>query len=553
MLLDRKKSANLKTIVDYLTKVKPEAIIWDFDPTSNPISDFKFHRLMNFMQLDSDLKSVPKISICFQSQMASLKNISTVGDVVHFVKSIEVKDLVYYIRSVLMPESISSEQAARAFFHNKINLFEAVKVKYLAKEHAEIETSRNLENGTEVEIDLPYLKGFKLGRRQIVEEKRDSDTEIGFKWSYKIKYKIDVSNTRPDEQNNLLGTLRYKLAEEKVDEVIFKTVIDIIKTSKTFKLVTKKVTDENMEKDSKLNIIKNIETCFKASIFNFIHSQLNLEKYHFNKVTIYDEQLSSLDQNFTALEESGTFVTFRRSIIDAKEEIKKDRPDVIAIYYDQQNSFEQVKQIAAATTQFRDYFPFIMLFNFKEPDIDGYRHTVQYHFVIGTAVPINESLILRLVNMYRTKRMSKEQAKASSNYKELISLAPHYVGDDTIFLESKISFPPLDPKGLVEFKHLIEIIWMSEFEMVFYSKTPLTIGEIYAVEIPTRFNIVILPHIVGSKEATIKDCYRGLIHFIGESDKQVIRRFVNHISKLSEVRKISIKEEEINEIKLQYF
>lgn len=549
LLIEANKDLSLQSLANYLSEFVPEVIVWDYDAADLN----KFDRFINFLSQDEATKHMPKIAICFEQRMKELEYKSISSDVVYFVKSVEVDDIVYYLKSILMPEKISTELAARAFFHNKINLFEAVKVKSLGRESAEIETNRKWESGSEIEIDLPGLSSFNIARKQVLEQRNDADIQSGFKLCFKINYRFDVNKIKLEERNNILTDLRYRLIEEKVDEVNYKLITDIDKKSKTISLFAKTAQVQQVQDDKGQVVVKALENCYKASLMNYFYSKFNLDKYYYNTVSIYDHALLTIDNKFDALKDIGTFINWRRKVIDANAEVKKDKPSVIVIDYSEENSFEQVKQVASATTQFRDYFPFILLFNFKEQDIDAYRHAVQYHYIIGTSIPINEGLICKLVKIYRDKRMSKEKARATTNFKQLMSASPSFQGGEDIFFDGKIYFPPNDSNGLVQYKHLIEIIWMTEFEMVFYSKSGLNPGDIYSVEIPTRFNIVIVPHIVGSREASVENCYRGLIHFIKENDKQIIRRFVNHVTKLSETRKTSIKEDEIKEIKRQYF
>ena len=526
----------------------PDAIIWSYDPANA----LKFNRIMNFISHEEKTRNVSKILVCFEQHMDELRKISSISNVVHFVRGIEVDDITYYLKCILLPDDITSEQAARAFFHNKINLFESLKIRSIGRDFAEIESNRGWENGSEINLDLPGTSEFHMCRTQTLEQRSDSDIQSGFRFHYRINYKFDVLKFKPDNRPSILEQIRYKLSSEIIDETVYKSVLDIDKKSKTISLVTKKA-EAPQDEDPRKSILKSLENCCRSQLLNSLYKKLNPEKYYFNTISVYDHQLSTIDSSYENLEKLGTFINWRMRVIDAAAEIRKDKPSVIVISYSSVNGFEQVKQVAAATTQFRDYFPFILLFNFHEPDIDAYRHTVQYHYIIGTTIPINENLISKLITTYRTKRMSKEQPKAAANFKDLMNITPYFKGTENVFLDLKNFYHPTDTAGIVETMHPVEIIWMSEFEIVFFSKSIFTNGEIYSIEIPIRFNIVIVPHIAESRESSIKDCYRGLIHFIKENDKQAIRRFINHVLDLSETRKSSIKEDEIKEIKRQYF
>jgi hypothetical protein len=538
----------IKSVVQHILDSQPDVIIWSYEPATLP----KFLRLMKFISHDEQTCHISKVLICFEQHMNELRTLSCAFNTVFFVRVIDVKDIVYYLKCILLSGNITAEHTAQAFFHNKINLFAPVKVRSMGRDFAEIESNCFWANGSQVEIDLPLVADFHVTRKHTLEQRSEADIQTEFKFSYKITYKYDVQKFRPEDRIKILEDMRYKLVQETVDENILKKIIEIDKKSKTVSLVTKKAEPTEVE-DPRSNPLKNLESCARAMLANSLFGKINLEKYYFNTISIYDKELTSLDNNFATLQSLGTSINWRRSVVNAAAEIKRDKPSVIVINYSEQNGFEQVKQIAAATTQFRDYFPFILLFNFDKDDIDAYRHTIQYHYIIGTTIPINESLISKLIVTYRTKRMSKEQLKAAANFKELMTVIPYFKGNENLFLELKIFYPPQDTGSILEAIHPIEIIWMSEFEIVFFCRSLLAVGDIYSVEIPIRFNIVIIPHIAESRESTVKDCYRAFIHFIKESDKQAIRRFINHVYELSETRKGSIKEDEIREIKRQYF
>jgi hypothetical protein len=538
----------IRSLLQQILAALPDVIIWSYDPANV----LKFNRIMNFISHEEKTRKVAKILVCFEQHMDELRKLSCISNIVYFVRGIEVDDITYYLKCLLLPDDSTSEQAARAFFHNKINLFESLKVRSIGRDFAEIESNRGWENGSEINLELPGTSEVHVSRTQTLEQRIDSDIQSGFRFHYKIYYKFDVLKFKPDYRHTILEEMRYKLSSEIIDETVFKSVLDIDKRSKTISLVTKKA-EVPQDEDPRKSILKSLENCCRSLLLNSIYKNFNIEKYYFNTISIYDHQLSTIDSSYDNLDKLGTIINWRMGVLDAAAEIRKDKPSVIVINYSSVNGFEQVKQVAAATTQFRDYFPFILLFNFHEADIDAYRHTVQYHYIIGTTIPINENLISKLITTYRTKRMSKEQPKAAANLKELMSFTPYFQGTENVFLDLKNFYHPTDTAGIVETKHPIEIIWMSEFEIVFFSKSFLTSGEIYSIEIPIRFNIVIVPHIPESRESSIKDCYRGLIHFIKENDKQAVRRFINHVLDLSETRKSSIKEDEIKEIKRQYF
>ncbi len=364
-----------------------------------------------------------------------------------------------------------------------------------------------------------------------------------------------VNPLKPEDRTRLLAEYRYKLQELPIGEFVFDAIEEIDKKPKSLLLVSdKKEKVSLIDEDSPAAAQRNLEICTKAYFFNWLYEAVKDQPYYQDTISIYDQRYSILGSGTAKLDQMNSTVLVQPLILDPKRDIVRDKPSIIVVCCDELNNYDKILEIVAATTQVRDYFPFILLFNYVGLDVETLRHSLQYHFVIATKADINESVIQKLLDLYRSKKMEKELKKATKNFESLKQKglnSGHLT--EKVFLDHKLYKSIDDMDCLVSYPIAIEMIWMSEFEIVFHSEEKMEIGEIYSLELPISIQILIVPHIVNSKETRVENCYRGLIHYVDERDKQALRRFVNHVSSLRTARSSALTEDEIVEIKRQYF
>jgi hypothetical protein len=541
---------NLKLSLEQILRVKPDLIVFDYD--SNLVY---LRKLIRLVKLNPDLAVQHFICLAPEQARRDIDKRANLGDMIYFIKTIEQEDIVYCIKSLLSPDEVKNQEAAKAFFHEKLEIQQIIRICNVAKNHAKLESNRAWTDGAMVKFTLPYLGSIFRAVKHKINAKANSDSVTHFKYSYRLDYQYHSTPIKPDERARLLAEYRYKLQELPIRESVFDAIEEIDKKPKSLLLVSdKKDISTPITDDSPAAAQKNLELCTKAYFFNWLLEQCKVQPYYFDIISIYDQKYSILTLGTPKLDQMNSSVLVLPLILDPRADILRDKPSIVVICCDEINNYDRIVEIISATTQVRDYFPFILLFNYVGLDVETLRHSLQYHFVIATKADINESVISKLLDLYRSKKMEKELKKATKSFESLKQRGLE-VGHLTekVFLDHKIYKGLDDPDGLISYSIPIEMIWMSEFEIVFYSVEKMEIGEIYSVQLPISIQILIVPHILNSKENNVESCYRGLIHYVDEIDKQALRRFVNHVSSIYTMRSSALTQEEIVEIKKQYF
>jgi hypothetical protein len=541
---------NLKLSMEQILRVKPDLIIFDYDGNLPHL-----RKLMRSVKLNPDL--VVQHFICLAPEQArkDIDKRANLGDMIYFIKTVEQEDVVYCIKSLLVPDEVKNQEAAKAFFHEKLELQQIIRICYVTKNHAKIESNRSWADGAMIKFTLPYLGSIFRTAKHKINAKSVSDSVTHFKYNYRLDYQYHTTPIKPDDRSRLLAEYRYKLQELPIGELVFDAVEEIDKKPKSLLLVSdKKENSVRPDDDSPAAAQRNLEICTKAYFFNWLYEQCKSQPYYRDTISIYDQNYSILTLGTAKLDQMNSTVLTQSLIIDPKTDIVRDKPSIVVVCCDEINNYDKIVEIISATTQVRDYFPYILLFNYVGLDVETLRHSLQYHFVIATKADINESVIFKLLDLYRSKKMEKELKKATKSFDSLKQRGLE-IGqlNEKVFLDHKIYKSLDDIDSLISYSIPIEMIWMSEFEIVFHSEEKMEVGEIYSVQLPISIQILIVPHILNSKENNVENCYRGLIHYVDEIDKQALRRFVNHVSGIHTARSTALTQEEITEIKKQYF
>lgn len=541
---------NLKLSIEQILRVKPDLIIFEYDKNLPHL-----RKLMRLVKLNAELAVQHFICLAPEQARKDLDKRAYLGDMIYFIKTIEQEDIIYCIKSLLIPEEVKNQEAAKAFFHDKLQIKQLIRISSINKTHLKIEANRSWNEGDMIRFEVPYMGSiFRAPKHKLV-SKTSGDSVNHFKYQYRLDYQYHTNPLKPEDRTRLLAEYRYKLQELSIGELIYDAIDEIDKKPKSLLLVSdKKESSLKTDDDSPAAAQRNLEICTKSYFFNWLLQESKDKPYYQDTISVYDQKYALLGPGTSKLDQINSTVLIQPLILDPKVDIVRNKPSIIVVCCDESNNYDKILEIVAATTLVRDYFPFILLFNYVGLDVETLRHSLQYHFVIATKADINESVILKLLELYRSKKMEKELKKATKSFETLKqkSLKTDHL-TEKVFLEHKI-FKTLDDLDcLNQYPINIEMIWMSEFEIIFYSNERLEIGEIYSLELPISIQILIVPHIVNSKETHVENCYRGLIHYVDELDKQALRRFVNHVSNIYTARSTALTEEEIIEIKKQYF
>jgi hypothetical protein len=541
---------NIFSLFSTCVKVKPDLIVFDYEHF------FKLSKpLIRLVRSCSILDCSYFISVVPETRMGELKKSAALGDQIYFIKSFEVDDVMYCIKSLLAPDMVRSGNVAKAFYADHMKMQEIVRVYYLARNHALIHTNRFFKNGS-IPIDFPYYKELFYSMKHKISKQDTSSIHSHFKYSYQMEYQYFTYNLKKEDRDKVMSNFKYDLETAEIKPDLFEHILEVDKP-KMMILASDKQEDEDdtFDDEEEGKIVQELTHLAKTTHFNNLLKATDGKPYTLDNITIYDRNYALLKKGTPLLKEEFTSIQMRYGSNDPMLEVKRDKPSVLVVHWDEVNNFDVVKQLITATTQMIDYFPFVMLFGYKdEMSIEVLRDKLEYHFVVATKAPVHEELIIKMLTLYRTKLMEKDMKKTAKKMAQLRDKNyDAFLLDDKLLLDYKIYKDVNDEESLFFYPVDIELLWISEYEIVFKSAFHLEVGEVFKVSEPVDMQVIIVPHIEGSTEASTEACYRALIHWVKESDKQSLRRFVNNVAKLNATKNSTLSEKEIVAMKKQYF
>lgn len=459
-------------------------------------------------------------------------------DFLFFHYSFEIKDIYYLLRSFLSPETTKFEEAAKGFYSEKLKLEEVLFLRRLGRKGGEFETNQSFLPGS-MSLEIPVLNNTFLSNRHRLTECAPCGVDSHFRGKCSFTYE---RLTKP------LGKAVFAKLEKEWEFDAAQTVanpevvaaFEAAEVKKKLVLaVDKKKGDPEDEKGASDNPEvarhKRLELLSKTLFNDYLRKHGKPVEDQEIRITVYDHNLDMLGAPSRKMRAENIRVFSRVLGSDPSEEVCRDRPDLVVFNFESPTiDFQFVKSLIASFTQFRDYFPFVLLFNHTYKDsIEQLRDDFEYHFIVSTKAPLNSEFIYKMAQMYRKKKAQAEMARlarvqkkaGNKDYQALLV-------DPEIFQDYRLEFPLDNDRYWMPFVRDAELVWMSEFEVVFICDRKLREGDVFRLaNFPRPIHAVVAPHIPGSKEEGLSDCYRAVFFGLQEQDKMSLRKFVNIIAK----------------------
>ncbi|MGE3609972.1 MAG: hypothetical protein AB7I27_10335 [Bacteriovoracaceae bacterium] len=497
-----------------IIEVSPQVVIFDFNflhTVRRDLSDQVRRILPNTFFL-----------IVVPSKDAAVKigRLSAVGDFIYCIKNPTNDDVLNFFRHVFYSDIHKGSPAPKVKFKDHLTLYQCVWVKYLSRTYACLESNRLWETKKEIAIDFPYFRNlFHSKIHQIVNRSTD-DIHSHFKYSYQLEFNYLTEDLDSAEKSKLTKDYEYEISTGIISDELY-AILDEFLAKKMMVLA------QDKKKDSTSKSLKSHDASLsrlillsKTVYFNRIMSMEEKDYFFRENITIYDVKGHLLKSGTLALESCNVSIVHRLKILNPQSEILRDRPSIIVINYSLFNDVERIKELIASSTQVRDYFPFVIVFNYEETTVEVLRDKLEYHFVMSTKITPNESIIIKFLDIYRKKKKERETAKSLKKLGGQWENNPKFLKQDQKVLhEHRIDKSLDDMESLIPFSISVELVSMSEHEICFISETPITRGEIFRINKPFNMQLVVV-----GVESPGK--YRATIHFINETDKYTLRGFV---------------------------
>lgn len=475
--------------------------------------------------------------------------LTALGDFIFCIRNFNVDDVVNFFKNILYRKKEEEKGSSpKAYFNDKLNLFQSMRVRYLARTYARIESNRYFENNSLISLDFPYFKNLFHSSEHKVLNRSSSDIHSHYIYSYQMEYQYLREALSLETKNKLLADCEYELNGKQISEELYEPIEEILKERKSLVLTDAKKAEDNTADMSheEHTTQKKLEMASKALYFNWLLTNSDQNFFHRENVTIYDTKCTLLQEGTDELLTQEVSVIQRPSIKNPREEILIDKPSVIVVNFDQENNVDKLKELIAASTQMRDYFPFVLVFNYKHsPDV--LRDKLEYHFVLATSMQPNEQFLIKFLNLYRKKKMEKEWVKGSKRFTKLQDENAKFVLlDETILYDYRVFKNLEDLESLFLYPIEAQVVWMSEFEIMIKTSTPLEVGEVFRINKPFDIQLAVV-------EKSSADSYRTTIHLVNDADKYSLRAFIDDIMDLTQMNKTPLQPQELPKLKAKHF
>lgn len=470
-------------------------------------------------------------------------------NVLFYVKSQEVDDLLCLLSLFFFQKK--KIEVAEAVFKDRLIVKSGMKISRIYVRGADIESNHLFNARSKYQIAFPlYREVFKYPSSELTGPFQNKISSP-YKYRYYLNFKFLSDEMKHEERQKLIKEYNYMLKSSGINKQLYEGIEEVTKPKKISLVVNESKKSNNDEDDE--NSLNNVELMAKC----FFRHQLGMDYvnqlYPHDFVAIYDSNYSLLKSGCELLKDEKIATFMHHQVIDADAELKRDQPTLIVVMLDEQNTIEKVSDLIKATTKIRDYFPYIVLFNYNGIAVEALRDQLEYHFIVAMPGAPREDVISRMVQIYRNKRIDKEQKRTQRILEELCKITPSARSLDTRFLhEYEVTKDLSDSKSFFFFEEKVELLAISEFELVFASNENYETGEIINLDIPVSMSLLVYQSQDNSSSSKGGKVYRGLIHFVSEEDKSSIRRFVNAVVKMNESSQ-SLTKEALEKMKKEYF
>jgi len=421
-----------------------------------------------------------------------LEGIATRTALTH-IKSAEVFDVVFSVSRLLNAQDSGRQTFATAKYQDQIQGGIPLKVGFINQSGVHVETDLDLNPGEKVNI-----KHYWQNKR-IVPSTEFIVKEVSRKnIFYQFQHAADLDFLFVDE-------LSFN-EESTPDEIKTKT------TQRDEKVhYHQKILEKWIKENSSSSLEKKAKVLIVDRHFNFYNMQSRTDKHSYN---------------IRCIENLG----------DIGSTIDRYSPQVIAYSFDKEdegsplNTEEELSLLVQGLKlKMGEDLPFLVVFNSRK-NSKTLQEELQFPHIVASESEVSVDLLLRMADVFEKKLLSR---LPKTNKKP-----------DNVFLKSS------HESSLAQFEVKLTIKQLSEVDMIIESERPLQIGTNIHLKKPVEMFI----NIQATKDTDKAPVYQGIIHCIGEVEKNELRKYINSVIFREHDAKVAAEVEEfkrLNEEKLQ--
>ncbi len=547
--LERVELFDTDSVLKYCFGLEADAVIFDFFTRDTDLKSFK-------RSLVGVVKKVKHfITLVSPDAKPNYCNInSATGEFLSFYKGVENTDIIVFLTRSVFLKSAKMDKYVRVYYKDVMTFKELIKVRSVMRDSAILETDHDFEVDKMTMIVPNFPRDFFHSHIHRMRDVKKKISSFHFQNIYELEFKYFLKPFKKDSAHMYLNQLSYDSKDSIVEPEFVEQWFEVEKKQKNL-LLTKNQDDQDEDDvpdDEKTEFVKpdkKYEWMARSIFQNWLYQNTSLLNFETEVLVVYSKSSRVIDQ----FKNYKYNLFFRYEIKDSFTEVSQDYPSVIVFDWNDFETLDEIKEYTANFISHKNYFPYVLIFNYKGLGFRELQHHLEYHFVIQNPEQINQAFIDKVMILYKKKKIEAEENRSIKRLKRIPladdkkEVLPKYI------FEHEVIIPFDSEDGNISINQDFEILSISEFDIVFMSTSKIKTGAVFWIEHPIPFHITIVPHPAGSEEEKKPGCYRGVIFNIGEKRKMALRRFINRIYKLQGASTNStLTQAELNEIKRAY-
>ena len=484
--------------------------------------DYSIHRkqlleLARFLSNDLIGKKILTIGLLenIDSKTMLLKSIG-MGLFLNFVKGSETINIVHHTMAIVSPEVARDVEFSLAQTSVELISKTLFRLIFLTSKYIHFESSFGFIKGTTIKIISDLKLNPDLSFNYIVAGEYDFDLKHHYQKAYDFKYdhmdstEIDIVAKKIDEIESKLASspkdskLQYDLNErnnelmhalDKANEEALIRPEALNKWLEDYQDKTSACKIQVLIVDKKMNFLINPSEDILGLPF-----KLNIQSDFDDKTDIIHRLRPSI-------------------IIVGMEEIEPVKANLEPNVDDQTDSQASDNQLArlqfiiTRIKQEKFYHPFVFVFNY-ENNLDELKKKLNYPSAIISNKPIELLYLKKSVLFFESKQG--------------VALTHRGVGDRPA-RELRVYLDEADPRSNLYYQVSIQIIKLSETDIVFNSDVDIPMYTCLFTNDPVEIVITVVPFKAKSKRTEADGKYYGLINGQGEIETSNLRKLVNDL------------------------
>jgi hypothetical protein len=292
----RKRLPDLELVIQQdISALKIYEAINDHGP-SIILINYQVHKQLGRKFFVMIRKSLGDISIAVLSPTKQLvvvvEKISTLGDNIYWIKNPTINEIIDYLAKKLGGNPSSDLATTKAYFDDDTDLYYSIRLSYMGRTHAQIETNRYFPDESSLTLAFPYHADRSISGQHKLSQRSTSGIYSHYVYSYHVEYVFQTDDIEPAERSKLIKNLRYEISTKPVDEKIYAAIIEATKEKKSLVLAQDVKNDEPISQESaELN---DLDVLLRTIYINWLIEKNKFGLSFKDTFYIYDDSLEFL-------------------------------------------------------------------------------------------------------------------------------------------------------------------------------------------------------------------------------------------------------------------